>query len=224
MSDLHVGHDHADVDVDPTNHVRDAAVRRAVLLNRVTIGWNVVEAVVALTAAVLAGSVGLFAFGLDSTVEVSASVILAWRLAQERRSGCSQESDRKAQRGIALSFGALAIYVAYEAGSDLLHGQRPEVTAIGIGLAALSLIVMPFLARAKRKLAPVLGSRAQQSEAAQTSLCALMSAVLLVGLAMNALTGWWWADPVAALGIALLAAVEARRTWVAESLADTCCG
>jgi divalent metal cation (Fe/Co/Zn/Cd) transporter len=218
--DVHEDHDHQH---DVAGSGRDAAVRRAMLLNRLTIGWNVAEAIGALTAAVIAGSVGLFAFGLDSVVEVSASVILAWRLAQERRDGCSQVSDRKAQKAIAISFLALAVYVAFEAGRDLVERSRPEATVVGIALAALSLLVMPVLARAKRKLAPALGSRAQESEAAQTSLCALMSAVLLVGLGLNAVAGWWWADPVAALAISALAALEARRTWTAESLEDTCC-
>ncbi len=223
MTDLHEGHDHPAALTEGNVLQRAVAVRRAVVLNRVTIGWNVCEAIIALTAAVLAGSVGLFAFGLDSTVEVSASLILAWRLAQERRTGCSQESDRKAQRAIAISFAALATYVTYAAVSDLVRHERPQGTVLGIVLAALSLMVMPFLARAKRRLAPVLGSRAQESEAAQTSLCALMSGVLLVGLLLNTVAGWWWADPIAALGIAALAALEARRTWTADSLEDTCC-
>lgn len=212
-TDLHAGH----------THTRADAVRRAIVLNRLTFGWNVVEAAVALVAGIAAGSVGLVAFGLDSTVEVSASAILMWRLAQERHDRCSQPADRKAQRAIAVSFAALAVYVAVDATSDLLAAERPDAAPIGIAIAALSLIVMPALARAKRRLAPTLGSRAQESEARQTSLCAVMSAVLLVGLALNALFGWWWADPVAALGIAGLAAAEARRAWTAESLEDTCC-
>lgn len=232
MTHVHTGSDQQHLDNDNHDHgatavtgptARDAAVRRARLLNRLTLGWNIAEAVVALTAAAVAGSVSLFAFGLDSAIEVSASAILAWRLAQERRDGCSQDADRKAQRAIAVSFAALAVYVGFEATRDLLQGERPETTVVGIVLAALSLLLMPVLARHKRRLAPLLGSRAQQSEAAQTSLCALMSAVLLVGLLLNALLGWWWADPGAALGIAALAAVEARRTWTAESLEDTCC-
>jgi divalent metal cation (Fe/Co/Zn/Cd) transporter len=202
---------------------RAAALRRAVVLNRLTLGWNAAEAVVALGAGLAAGSIGLVAFGLDSTVEVSASAILAWRLAQERRGGCSQDADRKAQRAIAASFAVLALYVSVDAGRDLLAAERPDATPVGIALAAVSLVVMPFLARAKRRLAPALGSRAQESEARQTSLCAVMSAVLLVGLALNALLGWWWADPVAALGIGVLAAGEARRAWMADSLEDTCC-
>lgn len=203
---------------------RRAAVDRAVLLNRATIAWNTVEAAVALLAGLTAGSIGLIAFGLDSIVEVTAAVILAWRLAQEKRAGCSQEDDRRAQRGVALSFYALAAYVSLEAMGDLASREEPAATSVGMLLAALSLIVMPYLAAAKRRLAPLLGSRAQAAEASQTSLCAVMSALLLVGLGLNALVGWWWADPVAALAIAALAVRAGRQTWTAESLADTCCG
>ena len=203
---------------------RPLAVRRARLLNRFTIGWNVVEGVVAVTAGLLAGSVSLVGFGLDSGIEVSASVILAWRLSQERGGGCMAESDRRATRGIALCFAVLAAYVWIEAGRDLLEGSRPEASAVGIAMAALSLLVMPGLARAKRRLAPALGSQAAASEANQTMLCAVLSAVVLVGLGLNALAGWWWADPAAGLVIGGLAAVEGVRTWRADALTDTCCG
>jgi hypothetical protein len=160
--------------------------------------------------------VSLVGFGLDSGIEVSAALILAWRLAQERGQGCTQAADRRATRANALSFWALAAYVGIESSRDLVGRAEPEASLPGIILAALSLVVMPLLARAKHKVAPV-------SEADQTSLCAWLSAVLLVGLAANAALGWWWADPAAGLGIAGLAAVEGVRTWRAESLADTCC-
>ena len=223
LTDLHVGHDHDPGAAAAGAGPRAQAVRRAVALNRLTLGWNVAEAIVSLTAAAIAGSVGLLAFGLDSAVEVSASGILAWRLQQEKRGGCSQASDRRAQRAIAVSFAALAAYVAFEAARQLLGDDVAEASLVGILLAAVSLVVMPFLARAKHRLAPLLGSRAQESEAHQTSLCALMSAVLLAGLGLNATVGWWWADPLAGLGIAALAAVAAIKTWRAESLEDTCC-
>lgn len=203
---------------------RGAAVRRARFLNRLTVGWNVVEGVVALTAGVVAGSVSLVGFGLDSGIEVTASLILAWRLAQERKGGCMAASDRRATRLIAVSFGSLAAYVAVQGVTDLVTGAKPESSVVGVVLTALSLAVMPTLARAKRRLAPALGSRAVASEANQTSLCAALSAVALVGLGLNATVGWWWADPVAALVIGGLAANEAVRTWRAESLEDTCCG
>lgn len=202
---------------------RAAAVRRATVLNRVTLSYNVVEAVIALGAGFAAGSISLIGFGLDSVVEVSASLVVTWRLAAERRDGCTQDSDRRATRAIAISFFALAGYVGSDAVSRLVNGERPDATLVGIVLTAVSLVVMPFLARAKRRVAPRLGSRAQEAEADQTRLCAYMSGVVLVGLVANSALGWWWADPLAAIGIATLALVEAVRTWRAESLEDTCC-
>ncbi|MCB0985047.1 MAG: cation transporter [Ilumatobacter sp.] len=220
----HDGHDHDHgQEAQPPFHERAGAVRRAVHLNRISIGYNVVEAGVALAAGLAAGSISLLGFGLDSVVEVAASVILAWRLTAERRDGCTQQSDRVAVKAIALSFAALAAYVGTSAVVKLAHADRPEASVTGIVLTALSLVLMPWLAREKRRLAPLLGSRAQQAEAAQTSLCAWLSAVVLAGLVVNALAGWWWADPVAALAVAALAAREAVTTWRAESLADTCC-
>ena len=210
-------------DLDAPGGERAAALRRSRQLNAATIGWNTVEGVVAVAAGLAAGSVSLVGFGFDSGIEVSAGLILAWRLRQERRGGCMQEADRRATRLIAISFVALALYVGFEAVRDLATGDAPEASPIGIAIAALSLLVMPVLARAKRRLAPALGSTAVVADANQTTLCALLSAVLLVGLAANALAGWWWADPVAGIGIAVLAGVEARRTWQADSLADTCC-
>jgi divalent metal cation (Fe/Co/Zn/Cd) transporter len=211
------------IPLGPSPAVRAAAVRRGRLLNRLTIGWNAVEGIVAVAAGLAAGSVSLVGFGLDSGIEVAAAVILAWRLAQEHRQGCTQPADRRATRAIAVSFFALAAYVGLESARDLLARAEPEASLPGIILAVLSLVVMPLLARAKRRVAPVLGSRAAVSEANQTSLCALLSAVLLVGLAANAALGWWWADPTAGMAIAGLATVEGVRTWRAESLEDTCC-
>ncbi len=210
-------------DAGPVVLDRAVAVRRATLLNRATIGWNVVEGIVAVSAGIAAGSVSLVGFGIDSGVEVSAALALGWRLHQERRGGCMQDVDRRATRMIAVALAGLAAYVAVESVRDLATGSRPETSRVGIGLALLSLAVMPVLARAKRKLAPTLGSRAVVADAAQTDLCALLSAVLLLGLAAHALFGWSWADPVAGLGIAAVAAVQAVRTWRADSLADTCC-
>ena len=149
---------------------RAEALARARLLNRLTLGWNVTEGVVALGAGMAAGSVSLVGFGLDSAIEVCASLILAWRLHQERRGGCMAQSDRQATRAIAVSFLALAGYVWFEAVADLVGGSEPKPSVAGIAVAALSLAVMPALARAKRRLAPALGSRAAVSEADQTSL------------------------------------------------------
>lgn len=202
---------------------RPQAVRRARGLNRLTIGWNVAEAFVALAAGLAAGSVSLIGFGLDSTIEVSAAAVLAWRLRQEIRDDCTQPSDRLATRLIAVSFLGLGAYIAIQAARDLAARAEPEVSPAGIVITALSLAVMPLLARAKRRLAPVIGSRAVAAEAAQTNLCALLSAVVLSGLAANAWLGWWWADPAAGLAVAGIALVEGARTWRAEQLEDTCC-
>jgi divalent metal cation (Fe/Co/Zn/Cd) transporter len=203
---------------------RAEAVRRVKLYNDLTIGWNVVEGVVALGAGIAAGSISLIAFGLDSGVEVSTSLVLAWRLAKERRGGCMTEYDRRATRWIAVCFGVLAVYVTYEATTQLLARREPDVSLVGIAIAAASVVVMPLLARAKKRLGPVLGSQAVVSESRQTELCAWLSAVVLVGLGLNATLGWWWADPVAALAVAGFASVETVRTWRADSLEDTCCG
>lgn len=229
--DLHAGHDHdgdahpvpVTVAIERPGGIRKAAVRRARWLNAATIVWNGLEGIVAVAAGIAAGSVSLIGFGFDSGIEVSAALILTWRLRQERGDGCTQDADSRATKAIAVSFALLALYVSVEAARDLIGRHEPEVSIPGVALAALSLLVMPFLARAKGRLAPVLGSTAAAADAAQTNLCALLSAVVLVGLAANWLAGWWWADPVAALGIAVFAAIEARRTWLAESLADTCC-
>jgi divalent metal cation (Fe/Co/Zn/Cd) transporter len=221
--DPHGPHRHATVTLSASRTSRDAAVGRARWLNIATIGWNTIEGVVAVAAGVAAGSVGLVGFGFDSAIEVSAALILTWRLRHERREGCTQPADARATKAIALSFVALAAYVGVEALRDLVGRAEPDASVVGVALAGLSLLVMPFLARAKRKLAPVLGSAAAAADAAQTNLCALLSAVVLVGLAANWLLGWWWADPVAGLAIAALAAAEARRAWRAEALEDTCC-
>ena len=217
--DTHADHAHS-----PTRAQRDDAVRRARWLNAATLGWNGIEGVVAIAAGLAAGSISLVGFGFDSGIEVSAALILTWRLRQERRDGCTQGADERATKAIAVSFAALSVYVAVEVVRDLIGTTQPDVSVPGVALAAMSLAVMPFLARAKARLAPILGSAAAVADAAQTNLCALLSAVVLVGLAANWLLGWWWADPVAAVGIAVLAAAEARWAWRAEALADTCCG
>lgn len=202
--------------------VHDQAVRRARLLNRLTVGWNVVEAVVAIVAGVAAASVGLLAFGLDSVVEVSAALVMTWRLAQAGTGRSTRDADRRALRGLALAFFALAAYVTIDAGSSLLLGAEPRVSPVGIVLTSVSAVVMPLLARAKHQVAPALGSRAQASEARQTDLCAWLSWFVLIGLVLNAALGWWWADPVAALAVAAVAVREGAEAWRAEALDDMC--
>jgi len=191
-----------------------ALERRARLLALATIGWNLVEAVVAITAGAVAGSSALIGFGLDSTVEVGAAAVALWYLA-----GVDEEREHRALRMIGVSFFALAAYIVFDAGRDLLTGADPDTSAVGIVLAALSLLVMPLLAAAKRRTGQRLGSRALVAESAETQLCAYLSAILLVGLVLRATVGWTWADPLAALGIAVLAAREGREAWKGED----CC-
>lgn len=203
---------------------RPAAVRWAGRLNRLTITWNAVEGVAVIVIGIRAGSISLIGWGFDSFVELVAGLVLAWRLRLEAGDADTRHAaDRRAQGLIAACFAVLAAYVLAESLRDLISASPPDGSILGIALAALSLVVMPFLARLKLQLAVVLGSQAVQAEAAQTTLCALLSGAVLIGLGANVLFGWWWADPAAGLFIAAAAAYAAVRMWRADSLADTCC-
>jgi divalent metal cation (Fe/Co/Zn/Cd) transporter len=197
-----------------TSRPRAQLVRRARLLARIGLGWHGIEASVAVAAGVIAGSVALVGFGADSVIELAAGLVVLWRLASARAI-----TERRAQQMIAMSFYLLSAYVAVEAILSLAAGDRPAVSWVGIGLAVLTLATMPALARAKAKVAEELGSSATKSESRQTMLCAYLSAGLLVGLSLNALLGWWWADPITALGIAAVAIREGRNAWRGEA----CC-
>ena len=188
--------------------------RQAVALAWLTVVWNTVEAVVAIVAGRVAGSLALIGFGLDSTVEVASAAVIIWQF-----SGLDEEREQRALRLIALSFVALAAYVAAQAAYDLLAGSEPDASPVGIGLAVASLLVMPMLAAAKRSVGRRLGSVTVAADSQQTMLCTYLSAVLLVGLLLNAALGWWWADPLAALVIAALAVREGRQAW----RGDNCC-
>ena len=200
---------------------RGEALRRARGLELLSLTYNVLESVIGVAAGIAAGSVALVGFGLDAVVESASAGVLIWRLGTERRGRrTAEEAERKAVRLVAAAFGILALYVGGRAVVDLAAAARPDESTIGIGLAAVSLVVMPVLARAKRAAARELDSRSLEGDSAQTMLCTYMSGALLLGLATNAAWGWWWADPVAALVIAVLAAREARELWVTE---DLCC-
>lgn len=203
---------------------RTAAVAWARRLNRLTMTWNAVEGVAVIVVGIRASSISLIGWGFDSFVELVAGLVLAWRLRLERGGADARHAaDRRAQRLIAACFAVLAAYVLAESLRDLISGNEPDGSILGIALAALSLAVMPILARLKLQLAVVLGSQAVQAEAAQTTLCALLSGAVLIGLGANMLFGWWWADPSAGIFIAVAAAYTAARMWRADSLADTCC-
>lgn len=185
-----------------------ALVRRGLQLNYLTIGYNALEAVVAILAGVIAGSVSLTGFGMDSVVEVSASVAAQWRLRSHNEVARRERAERLTQRLIGICFLALAVWVAYEAIETLVTRRTPERSVVGIVILALSVVIMPTLARAKRSVARSLKSDALEAEATQTSLCAYLSAIALVGVALNAMLGWWWADPVAALAMTPIIAKE----------------
>lgn len=193
--------------------IYSANLRRGRRLEYLTIGWNSLEALVAVGAGILAGSVALVGFGFDSVIEVSSGIILLWRLAGD------EGREELALRLVGLSFLALAAYVAFDAVKSLWLAEAPTESYVGIVLAALSLIVMPLLARAKRRVAADLSSRALEADSRQTDICAYLSAILLAGLVLNALYGWWWADPLAALvmvPIIVKEGIEALR-------GETCC-
>lgn len=183
---------------------RTTLLRRGLRLEALTISWNVVEAGVAIGAGVIAGSVALVGFGLDSTIETIAATALYVRLRAEMKGASEEEAEAhevRALRIVGITFFALALYIVYEAGSTLWLQEAPEASPIGIGLAILSLLVMPLLAWAKLRTGQALESRALIADAKETIACSYLSFTLLVGLGANALLGWWWADPVAALAM-----------------------
>ena len=198
-----------------------APARRALLTRRVrllvgaTITYNLVEGGVALTAGAAASSAALIGFGLDSLIEVSSAAAVAWQF-----TGRDPEArERTAMRVIALSFFALAAYVTVHSGLSLLGNGEAAHSPVGLVLTAVSLVVMPALSYAQRRTGRELGSRSAVADSRQTLLCTYLSAVVLVGLGLNSLFGWWWADPVAALVVAAIAVKEGREAW----RGDACC-
>jgi divalent metal cation (Fe/Co/Zn/Cd) transporter len=199
--------------VDPAE--RGRLGRRAQLLAGASVTYNVIEAVVAIASGLVAGSVALVGFGLDSVVEVSSGLIILWQF----RHPLPESRERRALRLLAFSFFALAAYVGFESIRTLITGADPHTSPVGIGLAIASLIVMPFLSWAQRRTGKALGSNAVVADSTQTLLCTYLSAVLLVGLLLNATLGWSWADPIAGLIIAGVAVREGVEAWRGEG----CC-
>ncbi len=193
--------------------------RRAKLLAWGGNGWHFIEFAIAVGAGIAASSVALIGFGIDSLIEALAGFVIVWLFAA-RRSG-SAHAERRAQQLVAASYAILVAYILIESSRTLLGGQHPDVSWVGIGLAAFTAPTMPLLARAKRRVGLKLGSSATVSEAAQNQICAYLSIALLVGLGANALFGWWWADPAAALVIAAVAAKEGWESWQGNSC--ECC-
>lgn len=187
---------------------RPALVRRGLLINYFTIGYNVVEAVVAIAAGVVSGSVALVSFGADSAIEVTSSLAAHWRLRADLDAARRQHAERLTHRIIGWCFLALALYVTVESVGTLVQRDAPEASAAGLAILILSVIVMPVVARESRKVARALGSRALEADSSQTSLCAYLSAIALAGVGLNAALGWWWADPLAALAMVPIIARE----------------
>ena len=194
-------------------------VQRGRKLQYLTIAWNSLECVIALVAGFSAGSIALVGFGFDSAIEVTSSLAALWRLRQDRDDQAREVAERRASQVIGGCFLLLAMYVLYAALDSLIEQLPPDHSLIGIALAALSLIVMPWLAHLKRKVATSLNSGALEAETRQTEICAYLSAILLLGLGLNAWLGWWWADPLA--GIAMVPLI-AREGWEAIR-GHTCC-
>lgn len=206
--------------MDPTM-ARPALIRRGLLLEYLTVGWNVLEGLIAVLAGLASGSIALIAFGIDSIVETISGVVLIWRLRAEERGELDEEGiervERRAELLVGVSFMILAAYVAFESVRALVSAEAADPSPVGIVLTAVSIGVMLWLAKAKRETGEALGSRALIADSKQTRACWYLSAVALTGLALNALLGWWWADPLAALAIAVLLV---REGWEALSGED----
>ena len=198
---------------------RKAIAERGKRLEYFTILWNTLEGLVAVIAGAMASSISLVGFGMDSFIEVTSGATLLWRMSVDADEDGRERNERLSIRIVGVCFVILAAYVTYEAVTDLFGRKAPEHSIPGIVLASVSLIVMPILSRAKKKVGSDLGSRAMEADAKQTDFCVYLSAILLVGLLLNAAFGWWWADPVAALVMAPIIAKEG----VEGVKGETCC-
>lgn len=195
-------------------------VQRAKLLAWLGLVWHILEAAVSVIAGLVAGSVALVGFGADSVIEAIAAIIILWRFGGARAT--SERAEQRAQKAIGASFLAIAVYIAFEAVRDLIIRAEPEASWVGIGLAAVTSVTMPILARQKATVGRALNSEATTSEGQQNMLCAYLSIALLVGLGANALFGLWWADPATALVIAGAALREGIESWRSENCEDCC--
>lgn len=203
--------------------LRPRVLRRALRLEYLTVGWNLVEGVVAVAAALAAGSVALLGFGIDSFVESASGSIIIWRLFAERAhtdAEAIEALEHRAQKLVAVSLFGLAAYIGVNALKTLLLREHPEPSAVGVTVTTLSIGAMWWLARAKRRTAIALGSRAMEADAFQTTACWWLSLIVLGGIGVNALTGWWWADPLAAIGMTYFLVREGREAWRGEDCGE----
>lgn len=210
------------VDLQITSANRRSLIRKGRYLEYFTVGYNSLEGVIAVTAGLIAGSVALVGFGFDSLIEVTSGAVLLWRLHVDVDEERRERVEAISLRLVGVCFVLLAIYVSYDSISSLIRREAPEESLVGIALAAVSLIVMPLLVRAKRKVARGINSRALMADSKQTELCTYLSAILLAGLLLNALLGWWWADPIAAAIMVPIIAKEGLEALRGETCDDAC--
>jgi divalent metal cation (Fe/Co/Zn/Cd) transporter len=201
---------------------RPALVRRGLWLNYITIAYNTLEAVVALAAGLVAGSVALVGFGVDSAIEVTASVAAQWRLRSDIDPGRRERVERVTHRVIGGSLLALAVYITIESVNTLWQREAPDPSMLGLIILVMSVLVMPVLAGAKRQVARALTSRALEADAMQTSICAYLSVIALAGVGLNTFLGWWWADPVAALAMVPIVVREGLEGVRGEAACTHC--
>jgi len=199
---------------------RQAVARRGKRLEYFTIAWNSLEGLVAVVAGALAGSISLVGFGIDSFIEVTSGSVLLWRMSVDADVRRRERNEKLSLKIVGACFLGLAVYVSYESISDIVSRKAPEHSIAGIVLACVSLVVMPLLSRAKKKVGNELASAAMHADAKQTDFCVYLSAILLLGLVLNAALGWWWADPVAALIMVPLIAKEGLEALKGESCCD----
>jgi divalent metal cation (Fe/Co/Zn/Cd) transporter len=208
-----------------TPSIRHNFVRRGQRLEYFTIGYNSIEGLVSIVAGAIAGSVSLIGFGLDSIIEVTSGAALLWRLNNDPNATRREQVERTTLRIVGACFLALAAYITYQSATTLIGQERPERSVPGIIVAAVSVVVMPLLARAKRKVAAGIGSGAMKADSRQTDFCMYLSAILLGGLLLNAVAGWWWADPVAGLVMVPIIAKEGIDGLRGKTCGDDCgCG
>jgi len=207
---------------ESTGMTRAAILRQGRQLEYFTIAYNTLEGLVAIVAGAIAGSISLIGFGIDSFIEVTSGAALLWRMAVDADIHERERNEKRALRVVGLCFIGLSVYIAYESIADLLHKRASEHSIAGIILACVSLVVMPVLSRAKRKLGAELRSVAMHADAKQTEFCTYLSAILLGGLVMNSLFGAWWADPVAALIMVPIIAKEGIEGLKCKACQDSC--
>ena len=202
-------------------HVHATGVRRAVLLSWLTLVWLAIDGAIGMTAGISANSVALIGWGIDCAIEAAAALVIVWRFTGTRVQ--SPDAERFAQKVVGLSFFLLTPYIAVTAVDHLLTGNAAKVSWVGIALAASDAILMPILGRAKKRAGTMIGSAATTGAGHQNILCAYLSVAVLVGLAANALVGWWWADPITALLVAVVCLQAGLRTWRGEGCDEPAC-